>query len=88
MPSRPKLAALDDPLHFADIWIEGVGVADDQMQPRSLCGRNDLIAFFKRQSQRLLDQNMLAVLHRLNRLRRMKAMRRRDVDRLDRRIAT
>ena len=78
---------MNDPVHFADVGIEGVGVADDQMQAGAVCGSNDGVAFLKRQSQRLLDQNMLAVLHRLDRLTRVKSMRRRDVDRLDRRIA-
>ena len=82
-PEPAQLAALNDPVHFADVWIEGVRMANDQMQAGTICRRNDLIAFLKRQSQRLLDQNVLALLHRLNRLTRVKAMRRRDVDGLD-----
>ena len=80
-----KLAALEDPSHFPDIRIEGMGVADDQLHPRSLGGGNHGIAFFQRQGQRLLDQHVLAVLHRFDGLLRMKAMGGCDVDRLDRR---
>ena len=82
-PEPAELAALNDPVHFADVWIESVRMANDQMPARTVCRRNDLIAFLKRQSQRLLYQNSLALLHRLNRLGRVKAMRRRDVDGLD-----
>src|SRR5712691_8573948 len=87
-PQPAQVAALNDPVHFADVWIESMCVADDQMQAGTICRRNDLIAFLKRQSQRLLNQNMLALLHRFNRLTRVKAMRRRDVDGLNRQVPT
>src|SRR5262249_33720441 len=80
------LAALDDPVHFADVRIEGMRVADYKMQAGTVCPRNNFIAFLERESQRLLDQNMLAFLHRFDRLARVKSMRRRDVDGLDRSI--
>jgi hypothetical protein len=63
-----------------------VRVADYEMQARTIGRRNDLIAFLKRQSERLLDQNMLALLHRFNGLFRVKSMRRRDVDGFNGRI--
>jgi hypothetical protein len=63
-------------------------VADYKVQAGTICRRNDLITFLKRQSQWLLDQSMLTVSHRFNRLTRVKSMRRRDVDGLNRRIPT
>src|SRR5215469_15738374 len=57
------------------------------MQAGAICRCNNLIALLKRQSQWFLDQNMLSLFHRFNRLSRVKSMRRRDVDSLDRRIA-
>src|SRR5215831_1387062 len=61
-------------------------VADYKMQAGTVCPRNNFIAFLERESQRLLDQNMLAFLHRFDRLARVKLMRRRDVDGLNGRI--
>jgi hypothetical protein len=73
-------------VHFADGWIEGVRVADYKMQAGTICRCNNLIAFLKRQSQWLLDENVLTLFHRFSRLTRVKSMRRRDVDGLNRRI--
>ncbi len=56
------------------------------MQAGPIYRRDDLVAFLKRQSQRLLDDSMLALLHRFDCLARVKSMRRRDVDSLNRRI--
>ena len=86
-PEPAQFAALNDPAHFADVRIEGVGVADDQMQPGPFGGGDHGVAFLERQSERLFDQHMLAVLHRFDRLKRMEAMGRCDVDRLDGRVA-
>ena len=38
------------------------------VQTGAIRGRDDRVAFVQRQRQRLLDQNMLAVLQRLDRL--------------------
>src|SRR5262249_58415797 len=73
-------------MHFADVWIEGVGVPQYKAQAGTISRRNNLIALPKRQSQWLLDQNMLSLFHRFNRLARVKSMRRRDVDGLNRLI--
>ena len=35
-------------------------MADNQVKAGTICCRDDLVAVLKRQSQRLLDQNMLA----------------------------
>jgi hypothetical protein len=85
-PEPAQLAALNDPMHFADVRIEGVRVAHYKMQAATICRRNNLIAFLKRQSQRFLDENVLALLYRFNCLTRVESMRRRDVDGLNRRI--
>src|SRR6516225_669551 len=85
-PKPAQLAALDNPVHFADVRIEGMRVADDKMQAGTICRRNNFVAFLECESQRLLDQNMLAFLHRFDRLARVKLMRRRDVDGLNGRI--
>jgi hypothetical protein len=73
-------------VHFPDVWIEGMRMADDKMQASAIFRCNHLIAFLNRQSQWLLDQDMLTLSHRFNRLTRMKPMRRRDVDSLNRGI--
>src|SRR5262249_28695401 len=82
-PKPAQLAALDDPVHFADVRIEGMRVTDDKMHAGTICRRNNFVAFLERESQRLLDQNVLAFLHRFDRLTRVKSMRRRDVDGLN-----
>src|SRR5262249_16983414 len=87
-PEPAQLAARNDPMHLADVWIEGVRVADYEMQAGAVCRRNNLIAFLERHRQRLLDQNMLAVFHRFDRLTRVESMRRRDVDGVDGPIPT
>src|SRR5919201_3712133 len=75
-------------MHFADVWIEGVRMANYYMQAGTICRRDNRIAFLKRQSQWFLDQNMLSLFHRFNRLPRVKSMRRCDVDSLNRGIPT
>src|SRR5215813_7601713 len=82
-----ELTTVNDPMHLSDVWIEGVRVADYKMQPGTICRCNYVIALLERQSQWLLDQNVLTLFHRFNRLARVKSMGRRDVDRFNRRVA-
>src|SRR6516164_5675907 len=81
-----ELTTVNDPMHLSDVWIEGVRVADYKMQPSTICRCNYVIALLERQSQWLLDQNVLSLFHCFNRLARVKSMRRRDVDGLNGRI--
>jgi hypothetical protein len=85
-PESAQLAALNDPVHFANVWIEGVRMAHYKMQAGTICRCNNLIALLKRQSQWLLDEDMLSLFHRFNGLTWVKSMGRRDVDGLNRLI--
>ena len=86
MPSRPNSPLCDDPLHLPDVGIESVGMADDQLQAGTLRRGDHRVAVGQRKRQRLLDEDVLAVLQRLDCLTRMEAVRGGDVDRLDRRV--
>ena len=79
-PELAKLAAGDDVAHHAHRRIEGVGVADDQMHLVTLDRRQDDVALGERQSHRLFQDDVLAVLGGKHRMLGVKLVRRGDVD--------
>ena len=78
-----EVAAPDDLMHQPHRRIEGVGVADHEMHLVALHRRDDGVAVGQRQRHRLFQDDVLAVLGRKRRVRRMKLVRGGDVDDVD-----
>ncbi len=81
-----KFAAGHNAAHLPHRWIEGVGMADDQINLGFFDRGDDRIAIVERQRHRLFQNDVFAVLGGKNGVRRMELMRCRDVDGLDGRI--
>ena len=86
MRTAPNCAARDQRARAQDRRVERMAVADDRDARRPPRRRDHRGAIVERERHRLLDQHVLAVLRRKDRVLRVVLVRRRHIDDLDRRI--
>ncbi len=86
-PELAELAANNDLAHQAHGRIEGVGVADDQVDLVALSRGDDGVAFRERERHRLFQNDVLAMLGRERGMLRVELVRRCDIDHLNSLIA-